>query len=125
MELVVQAREAMERHKEEVHRKTELIRSPDFQAFELAALASFRHHARQVERQLWQKQSKLEQAVAHQRTVVQAARRRLSLVEKLKERRVEEYRLEVERELEAVASESHLAGFARSLTENSANSPLR
>jgi flagellar export protein FliJ len=118
-EFLAGAKAEIERHKNEVLQKTELIRSPTLQAYELAALGSFCQHARRVDRQLLQRSLKAEQAVAQQREIVQAARRRLRLVEKLQERHLEEYRLEADREMDEFASETHLAGYVRALTDRS------
>jgi hypothetical protein len=46
-----------------------------------------------------------------------SARRRVSLVEKLRDRKRDEFNYAASRELEQVAADSWLAGFARNLTE--------
>jgi hypothetical protein len=98
--------------------RMELIRSPNLRAFELAAMESFARQARREEAQLRQTCQTCMQMLEKQREVVRAAQQRFRLVEKLCERRREEHRLQDERELEELASESYLAGFARGIGNN-------
>jgi len=94
-----------------------LIKSSDIQAFELAALGSFCRQAKKRETQLREHWQMKQKSLEDQRKVVLAAQRRLRLVEKLRDRRLEEHRYEEARELEELASESYLAGFARDLND--------
>jgi hypothetical protein len=94
----------------------ELIQSSRPKAHELASLEPFRRGAKQQEVRLRENCRKNEQELARQRGVAQAAQRRVKLVENLRDRRFSEYQYEADRELEELASESHLAGFARALT---------
>jgi len=117
-ERAVQAETELERHRKDVLAlQLELIQAPAVQALELVALGSFRHRAKQREVLLRQNWLKSRQAFDHQRTVVQAAQRRLRLIERLRDKRLSEYDYELSRELEALASESHLAAFARGLND--------
>ena len=112
----------MERHRRDVlARQMDLIRSPAIQASELAALGWFRHRAKQRDLQLSQKCRMSEQALEQQRAVALTAQRRLRLIEKLRDRRHSEYQYEVARELEALASETYLASFARSMNDRNVN----
>jgi len=120
-ERAAQAKAMIERHQTEVARRhRELIDSPTINAQELGAWGSFQRRANNVEAQLRQKSLKSDELVTRQRGVVQIAQRRLRLIEKLRERRFAEHRYEAERQLEELASESHLAAFARSLSDPSA-----
>ena len=117
----VQARMEFERHQNDViARQMELIQSPQPRASELAALDPFRRKAQQMEVQLHQKCRNDEQAMDNQRRITLAAQRRVRLVEKLRDRRLSEYQYEADKELEQLASETHLAGVARTLNDKSA-----
>jgi len=108
----------MERHRRDsLALQMEVLRSPKIQASELAALGSFRRRAKQLDRELREKCQKTGQALEQQRGVVLAAQRRLRLMEKLRDRRLAEYQYETARELEALASETFLAAYARGMTE--------
>jgi hypothetical protein len=116
-EQAIQAIAAVERHQRDVlARQMELIQSPEPQTHELAALEPFRRRAKQHEAQLIRKCHSSTQEADLQRGVAQAAQRRLRLVEKLRDRRLSEHSYEADRELEELATETHLAGFARNLS---------
>jgi hypothetical protein len=53
-----------------------------------------------------------------QRSVALAARRKMLLVEKLRDRKRDEFNYQFSRDLEEVAADSWLAGFARNLSDN-------
>ena len=107
---------AIEKHSRELlAREMEVIRSPDIRAFELVALAASRRRAREQEEHLRRKKRDSDQALSQQRAAAQAAQQRLRLIEKLYQRRLNEHSYEAARELEQLASESHLASFARGL----------
>jgi hypothetical protein len=97
-------------------RRTEIIRSSSPQPLELAALGPFLHAAKQRELLLREKCQKAEMDLEKQRGVSLAAQRRLLLFEKLRDRQLTEHDYEASRELEELASESYLAGFARTLS---------
>lgn len=121
-EYAAQARAELERHRKNVlDRQMELIRSPRPDARELAALEPFHRRAKQHEIQLKQQCRQSEQALERQRAIAQVAQRRLRLVENLRDRRLSEHQYEADRELEELASETHLAAFARALTAKSAD----
>jgi hypothetical protein len=108
----------MERHRRDsLARQMEVLRSPKIQASELAALGAFRRRAKQVDRDLREKCQRTGQALEQQRGVALLAQRRLRLIEKLRDRRLAEYRYEAARELETLASETFLASYARGMTE--------
>ncbi len=115
-ERAVQARVAFERHRNDVlARQMELIQSPQPRASELTALGSFLRKAKQAEVQLHQRCLNTEQERENQRRITLAAQGRVRLVESLRDRRLSEYRYEADKELEDLASETHLAGIARTL----------
>ena len=119
-ERTIQAKADIENHVRQVlARQTELIHSAKLQARELAALEPFRRGAKQQEVRLRENFLRCEKALEKQRTVAQAAQRRVRLLENLSDRRLSEYRYETDRELEELASDTHLAGLARALAGKS------
>ena len=108
----------MEHHRRDsLARQMEVLRSAKIQASELAALGAFRRRAKQLDRELGEKCQKTGQALEQQRGVAMVAQRRLRLIEKLRDRRLAEHEYETARELEALASETFLAAYARGMTE--------
>ena len=116
---VARAQDERERHRRDsLALRLEVIRSSKIEASDLAALESFGHRARQLDLRLGQKCRETAQALEQQRGVALNAQRRLRLIEKLRDRRLSEYEYESARELEALASETFLASFARGLSEH-------
>jgi len=76
---------------------------------DLAALATFRTHVRNQELELLAPRAQCVQQVEAQQGRMLEARRRLRLLERLKERQRAEWQSGRDREIEAVASESYLA----------------
>ncbi len=79
-------------------------------------LAAFSHHRRYLEReaaQLWAKRGDCEKRIAAQQQRVVEAERKVRLLERLKDRRLGEWTLDFNREMEALASETFLAKWAR------------
>ena len=87
----------------------ELIWRSSFTARDLSALGLYRLSAQHRAVRLEGEVSVCEEAVAAQRQVVEEARRRVRLVEKLRERRFTEHVYAETRELETVAAEAFLA----------------
>ncbi len=80
---------------------------------DLAALGAFRRHTETEEKRIAQRRAQSEKALEEQRGVMLEARRRLRLLEKLKERRHAEWSAAAAKELEEMASESYLAQWRR------------
>ncbi len=76
---------------------------------ELEALDRFRLHVKNRELEMQVPREEARRRLAAQQQVMLEARRRLRLLEKLKERRLAEWRAECNKELEEMASESFLA----------------
>ena len=76
---------------------------------ELSALGSFRLHMKHREFALAQPRAECLQKIAAQQQAMLAARRRLRLLERLRERRLAEWTSARDREVEELASESYLA----------------
>lgn len=87
----------------------ELIGRSSIQARELVALGLYRLRINQQRAQLDHDRAAREKAVEDQRALVKAARRRLQLIEKLRERRLAEHMYAEMRELENLAADSFLA----------------
>jgi flagellar export protein FliJ len=85
----------------------ESIPAPD-----LLALGLYRLGARKRELELIEVRLRCEQAVAAQRLKLQAAERRVRLLEKLRDRRLEEHTYAEARELEELASDAYFAKWA-------------
>jgi flagellar FliJ protein len=83
------------------------------QAADLAALERFRLMTQQSGRKLEAKRLEQVRELEKQLRIVQAERRRLRMIEKLRERAETEYRTEAGRELEAQALDSHLSKWVR------------
>jgi flagellar export protein FliJ len=76
---------------------------------DLAALGSFRLHVRKKNAELSARRAECAGRLAAGRSAMLEARRRFRLLERLKQRRFEEWRLARDKELEDLASESYLA----------------
>jgi flagellar export protein FliJ len=99
-----------ERHAEE----TRLLEAAaPLDSADLAALAAFQDHVRRSE-VLSRKQLKECRArIERQQEQVRQARRRVEIIETLKERKLQEWRAGFSREVEILAEEAHLAGRRR------------
>ncbi len=78
-------------------------------AAELLALSRYRHRAAQVERRLAEQVAQREREWQAQLLAVQEARRRVRLLEKIRERKVEEHSAASDRELEELAADAFRA----------------
>jgi len=80
---------------------------------DLAALGSFRLRTKKMEDELEVRRAECRRKLAEQQAAMLEARRRFRLLERLKERRLEEWQKACDRELEELASESYLAQWNR------------
>ena len=94
--------------------ETGLLRSKSLDAADLAALDTYLRALHHQKRRLEKALAETRQAIDRQRQILTIAMRDYRLIEKLKDRRLEEWRLQFERELEAEATELHLAKRSRS-----------
>ena len=116
VEAAARADDAIQRHRDDViAQRLGVIQGAEVQVLELAALGAYCHHAKVLEARLHEKRDLAIRVLEIQRKVVFAARQRLQLFEKLRDRRLAEFQYQEMRELEALASESYLAGFVRDL----------
>jgi hypothetical protein len=98
-----------------IHAEFDLRRCPTVAGSELRALAEFRAHVRAEAARLAARRTERAKAAAKQQAEMLAARQRCRLLERLRERRMVEWKAASDRELEAIAAESHLVkwGAAR------------
>jgi flagellar export protein FliJ len=91
-----------------------LIRqSPGVSGAELAAFGEFRRHLRTRQREIAAAMTRAQAELATRHAALLEARRRVRLLERLRERRFSEWNEAAAREIEQLASESHLARLAR------------
>jgi hypothetical protein len=115
-EIAARSESEIQLHRKEVlSHQTQVIQSHNLHAFELTALSSFCRRAKVREAQLLERCKNSKSSLENQRKVVVAAKQRLQLLEKLRDRRLEENRYQEARELEELASETYLAAFVRDL----------
>ncbi|HUI55135.1 MAG TPA: hypothetical protein VLY04_09195 [Bryobacteraceae bacterium] len=81
-------------------------------AREFVALGLYRLRAKKQEIELNEDRERREGAVDEQRKILQAAQRRLRLVEKLKDRRFAEWTYAESRELEALAADAYFSKWS-------------
>lgn len=87
----------------------EVISRVSIAAGDLASLGLYRLRAKKEAAQLEEECARREGAVREQRSLVQAAQRRVRLVEKLRDRRWMEHRYAEDRALEGLAAEAYLS----------------
>jgi hypothetical protein len=80
---------------------------------DLAALGNFRLRIKQKERDIDGMRAQRLRRLAERESALLEARRRCRLLERLKERRIEEWQAASDREMEAMAAELYLAGRGR------------
>ncbi len=80
---------------------------------DVTALGGYRLHVMAQEQEIAVSRAKHQTALEAQEAVMLEARRRCRLLERLRERRRAEWQAAGDREVEELASESYLAGWAR------------
>ncbi len=80
---------------------------------DLAALAGFSRHVRIREAEIAAARARAQSELENREKEMLEARRRVRLLERLEQRRRQEWSAAMDRELEEVAAESHLARLAR------------
>jgi hypothetical protein len=89
--------------------ESELMEKRILPAPELLALSRYRHRAVQIERRLADQLAQREREWREQLLAVQQARRRVRLLEKIRERKLQEHSAEADRELEELAADAFRA----------------
>ncbi len=110
---LVEARKAIAAlHAERLAVEQDMLSRHQFPAREFAALGLYRLRAGVREVALEEDRGRAEAQVAEQRLKVQAAQRRVRLLEKLKARKLADHTYEETRELELLAADSFFAKYA-------------
>jgi serine phosphatase RsbU (regulator of sigma subunit) len=91
----------------------DIIGRRDIPGRDFAALGLYRLRAKKLEQEFSRELQRREQAVRDQMQRVQEAQRRVRLIEKLRERRLEEHQYLEAKELENLAAEAFLARWDR------------
>lgn len=92
-----------------VHTEFEVRKWGSVGGSELGSLAEYRAHVKVEEGRLAARRAECARALAAQQASMLEARRRCRLLEKLKERRLAEWKAAADKELDEIASESFLA----------------
>ena len=95
---------------------------PDLSGQDLTALSGYEDHVSRTVKQIEQKKLDVARQVDKQRSVVLEMERNVKLLDRLRDRKFQEWRAESDRELDALAADSHLARLAaaRTLSRHSA-----
>lgn len=99
-----------------VEMRTNTMRRADLNGQDLTALSSYEDHAARILRQIDAKKTELAKHIDKQRSVVREAERNVKLLDRLRDRKFQEWRAESDRELDALAADSHLARLAAAKT---------
>ena len=91
----------------------QLIAAKTLDGQQLAALAHHRHYLERESARMAAQRADCERLIAAQQQRVVEAERAVRLLERLKERRLSEWTLDFNREMEALASETFLSKWAR------------
>jgi len=97
----------------EIHAEVQVRQWSPMAGRDVTALGGYRLHVRAQEQEIAVTRAKSQTALDAQEAAMLEARRRCRLLERLKERRRAEWQAAGDRELEELASESYLAGWAR------------
>lgn len=112
------ARLELARHRDlRLANENQLLRLESLHGNDLRARELYRKRSILQESQLIQKCRDADRDLETQRAATLAAQRRVRLVEKLRDRQRDEFNYLASRDLEQVAADSWMTGFARSLTE--------
>jgi hypothetical protein len=113
-----QAHQNVVRHRElRLQSERETLQMDSLQGEDMMARERYRRRSLLQEAQLTRLARDADKEVEAQRAVTLAARRKVLLVEKLRDRKREEFNYLAAQEIEQIAADSWLAGYARSLTE--------
>jgi hypothetical protein len=119
MERAANAHLELARHRElRLASESQLLRLELLQGDDLRAREPYRKRSMLQETLLIGNCRDMDRDLEMQKSATLAAQRKVRLVEKLRDRKYDEFNYLASRDLEQVAADSWLAGFARSLTEN-------
>ncbi len=89
-----------------------LARRTDLTGQDLMAFSQFQGHVTRRSKEIDDQKAKVQTKAEAQRLIVLEAERRVKLLNRLRERKLQDWKLESARELENLASDSHLARLA-------------
>ena len=92
--------------------RTVLARRTDLTGQDLMAFSQFQGHVTRRSKEIDNQKAKVQTKAEAQRLIVLEAERRVKLLDRLRERKLQDWKLESARELENLASDSHLARLA-------------
>jgi hypothetical protein len=95
------------------HESAQLIAAKTLDGQQLAALSYHRHYLERQSARIAAQRADCEKRIAAQQQRLVEAERKVRLLERLKERRLAEWTLDFNREMEALASETFLSKWAR------------
>ncbi len=107
-------RNSIERQAIDLRSKT--MSRPDLSGQDLMALSAYEGHASRLVKQIELKAAEVKNQIDKQRLLVLTADRNVKLLDRLRDRRFQEWRAESDRELETLAADSHLARLAATRT---------
>jgi hypothetical protein len=110
--------ELVQHRESRVASENQLLRLESLHGNDLRARELYRRRSMVQESRLMRICDDADKGLEAQRSAALSARRRVMLVEKLRDRKRDEFNYLAGRELEQVAADSWLAGFARNLNEN-------
>jgi flagellar FliJ protein len=110
MQRLEDERRSLEEQRQEA--RTSVTGQSDAKGEDFVALASFQEYLGRQLKELAQKQTDLAAKIEKQRDVVVEAERKVKLLDRLKERKFQEWRAASDRELDDLAADSHLARLA-------------
>jgi flagellar export protein FliJ len=99
-----------------IEMRTATMSRPDLNGQDLMALSSYEDHAARTVRQIELKKTELAKQIDKQRSLVRVAELNVKLLDRLRDRKFQEWRAESDRELDALAADSHLARLAAEKT---------
>jgi flagellar export protein FliJ len=96
--------------------RLDLIGRADLSGEDLSALAHYQSHVARLLRDLDRKRIDVNNRISKQRSVVLEADRKVKLLDRLKDRKFQEWRAASDREIDELAADSHMAKLAAART---------
>jgi flagellar export protein FliJ len=118
MQRLEDERESLERQRKDAERNV-AGRGENLTGEDVMALASFHEYVTRRSKEIQRQKTELAAKIEKQRTVVVEAERRVKLLDRLKDRKLQEWKASSDRELDDLAADSHLARLAAQKTTSS------
>ena len=110
LDRLAQERRNVEQQAAEARTKT--LGRTDLTGRDLSALSAYGEHMARIVQEIERKKAEVAKQIDKQRSVVMEAERNVKLLDRLRDRKFQEWRAESDRELDAIAADSHLARLA-------------